>query len=196
MAGSSNFQIFNPTATNQDSDSAYTADTLRSGGISASPTPFAAVLANKMYYQWSVAIAAIMQMMANKGFAVSDASYATLTGVLANILTTADQRSLIQTPAFASTLALDISKASSFHITLSGDTTISFTGMTPGQRVLLAFLQDGTGGHNVTMPAGTGSGQVQGAGSVDPTPGSLSIQEYWTDPSDNLRAVTGQTVTP
>ena len=87
--GSSNFLQHNPTQTNQESDSSYTAESLRSGGIPVDailPSPWL----NKIWYQCTTAVAALMQMMASKGYVLSDANLNVLSGVLANILTSAD----------------------------------------------------------------------------------------------------------
>jgi len=89
MAGTNNFLQFNPTEFNQESDVAYAADSLRAGGIPHNaiiPSP----LLNKFCYQSSTMVAALAQMLANKGFNVSDADFPTLYTLLANILTTAD----------------------------------------------------------------------------------------------------------
>lgn len=89
MAGSSNFQQWNPGAVNQENDAAYTADSLRSGGA---PTDaiLASRLFNKAAYQWSTFIAAFTASMALKGYVLSDVDLGNLTTVLANVLTVAD----------------------------------------------------------------------------------------------------------
>lgn len=89
MAGSSNFQQFNPNATNQLTDAEYTSDATRSSGA-ANPSVFPSETANKLFYQLSTFIYAMAQMLANKGYVLSDANAATLSAVLANMMTAAD----------------------------------------------------------------------------------------------------------
>lgn len=90
MPGSSNFQQWNPTKSNQQSDAAYTADSLRSGGA-ATNAIFASPLANKLFYQVTTFVAALAQSMATKGYVLSEAFGVTpLAGVLANLITQAD----------------------------------------------------------------------------------------------------------
>lgn len=89
MAGTNNYQIWNPSAINQENDAAYTSDSLRasgapSGAIFPSPT------ANKLFFQLSVMAYALAQMMANKNYNISDSNATNLTTALTNILTNAD----------------------------------------------------------------------------------------------------------
>ena len=85
MSGSSNFQQFNPGSVNQESDSAYTSDALRSGGITTDAI-FASALANKLFYQLSTFVAAFAAALAAQGLVVSDANLATLQTVLMNVV--------------------------------------------------------------------------------------------------------------
>ena len=85
MSGSSNFLQFNPTQANQENDAAYLTDATRTGGAGIG-SEWPSISANKTLYQTSTAVAALMAMMANKGFTVSDASLPTLTAVLAALL--------------------------------------------------------------------------------------------------------------
>lgn len=101
MAGSSNFQQWNPNANNQESDTAYTNDAIRQDGATAGVFP--SVLANKLFFQLSTMSAALGQMLANKGFTVRDGAanvdgnnFAALVAVLANIAVGTD----IQTCSF------------------------------------------------------------------------------------------------
>jgi len=95
MAGTDNFQIFNPNATNQENDAAYLADSLRTNGaptdgICPSPT------FNKFAYQQSIFAKAFADMLANKGYSPNDGSaapgsaLANLVNVFANVMTQAD----------------------------------------------------------------------------------------------------------
>jgi hypothetical protein len=101
MSGSTNFQQFNPTAANQESDSQYAADPLRSGGASSGAI-LPSNLFNKLAYQLSTGMLALMQAMANKGYTCTDASVSALTATLQNIMTLADMApyALLNSPAF------------------------------------------------------------------------------------------------
>lgn len=89
MAGSNNFLVFNPTKANQESDGTYAADATRAGGI-AFDQIMSSVLGNKLFYQTSIMAAALGQMLADKGYTVSDASLVSLETVLFNLLTQSD----------------------------------------------------------------------------------------------------------
>jgi hypothetical protein len=178
----SSFLQFNPTQANQETDTAYAADATRLGGaIDGNEWP--SLSANKTLYQASTAIAALMQMMANKGFTVSDAALSTLTVQLTNILTTADLLSNLQSVSWASSLTLNAARYNGFEITLAGLTTLAISGQAVGQVIVLLFVQDGTGGHTITYP-----GNIIGA-QPDPTPGVLSGQIFKVDAVGTLRAL-------
>jgi hypothetical protein len=89
MSGSSNILQWNPTGANQETDTAYTSDALRTGGAT-DPSIFPSLTANKVLYQVTTFIAALAQALAAKGLVISDASLSTLAGVLANVLTASD----------------------------------------------------------------------------------------------------------
>ncbi|MEN6306904.1 MAG: hypothetical protein ABFD91_04040 [Anaerohalosphaeraceae bacterium] len=93
MAGSSNFQQWNPEKNNQKTDVQYEADILRADGApSSAPTGavFPSGTWNKFAYQVSTFITAFCNMMAAKGYEVSDAALATLQAELANVITESD----------------------------------------------------------------------------------------------------------
>src|SRR5277367_3441515 len=150
--GSSNFLIWNPTAANQENDTAYASDAQRVGGA-PNGVAFPSPTGNKLFYQLSTGVAALMQMMASKGYVVSDANLSTLAGVLANILTNADLKLGLQTLAYSASLNLNCATYNGFQISLAGNTTLTISGQTPGQLVSLIFIQDVTGGRTVTFPA-------------------------------------------
>ena len=62
MPGTTNFQQFNPTQANAESDAAYTSDALRSGGLTTSCI-VPGNLANKLFYQTTTFVAAFAQMI-------------------------------------------------------------------------------------------------------------------------------------
>ena len=181
--GSTNFLPFNPGQANQENDAAYLVDATRTGGAGVDaiwPSPSA----NKSLYQACGGVYALMQMMANKGFVCSDANLATLSGVLANILTTADVQGGLQTVAWASTLVFNAAKYSGFQVTLTGNTTVSVTGQIGGELIGLLWLQDGVGGRTVSF-----AGNIKGATQPDPAANVLTVQLFKVDAAGNLNAV-------
>jgi hypothetical protein len=149
MPGSNNFVQWNPSSSNQESDAAYAADSQRSGGAPDGST-FPAITANKLFYQLSTGITALMQMMALKGYDVNDANLATLTSVLSAIQTAADKVANVQSVPYSSAITLDASKYNGLEMLLSGNTYITVTGQIPGQKITFQFVQDGTGNRTVT----------------------------------------------
>jgi hypothetical protein len=83
MAGSSNFLQWNPDKNNQQTDGQYIADAMRSNGAESGVCP--SVMDNKFRYQVSIMVAALGQVLSNKGFTVSDADLTALITVLTNI---------------------------------------------------------------------------------------------------------------
>lgn len=119
MSGTSNFQQFNPPATNQENDAAYTGDPLRAGGIPVDaicPSP----VANKLFYQLSIFVAAFGQMMATKNYSPNDGSaapgsaLANLEAVLANIMTQNDMGPFATTAAVTALITAGF--AASFNV--------------------------------------------------------------------------------
>ena len=149
-----NFLQWNPSAANQESDLTYLADSQRVGGAT-DPSIFDAALANKLFYQLSTGMTALMQMMAYKGFPVSDASLGTLAAQLANILTTADLRGYagLQTVPYASSVVLNAGQYLSWQIALNGNMMITVAGALPGDTLSIVFVNDSVGSHTVTWSA-------------------------------------------
>lgn len=85
----SNIQQWNPGGGNQETDAAYTADPLRSGGAPANAI-FPSPTANKLFYQLSTFCAAFAAALSAKGLNVSDANLAALQAVLSNIVLQSD----------------------------------------------------------------------------------------------------------
>jgi hypothetical protein len=79
MAGTNNFLQWNPTAANQENDSAYTSDTLRSGGAPTNAI-FPSATANKLFFQTSTFVAAMAAAMAAKNYNVVDTNLQWATG--------------------------------------------------------------------------------------------------------------------
>jgi hypothetical protein len=189
MMGSSNFQLFNPTLSNQETDAEYASDTLRSGGIQTDdilPSPFL----NKVWYQPVTGVWSLMQMMANKGFTVSDANPTTLATVLANILTTADIKLPGQNVSYTSSLNFDCGAYNGFYCVLSGSvTSLTLSGGTLFQIVTIAFNQGGAGGFTVAWPS-----NVLSPGVPSPVAGKTSMQQFWLLPDGNFHPVGPMTV--
>ena len=178
----SNFLQFNPTLANQETDAEYLVDSTRTGGAGVDAI-WPSTSANKTLYQASTAITALMQMMANKGFTVSDAALATLTTQLSNILTTADILSNLQSVSWASSIALNAARYNGFQIALFGNSALSISGQTVGQLIVLLFAQDGTGGRTVTY-----SGSFVGGAQPDPTASTISGQIFKVNAAGVLQA--------
>jgi hypothetical protein len=84
LAGTNNFQEFNPTLANAETDAQYLADTARLNGFV--PGISSVSLFNKVFRQGSVMSAAIGQFIANQGFNASDADLTTLAGAVTNAI--------------------------------------------------------------------------------------------------------------
>jgi hypothetical protein len=185
MAGSTNFLQWNPNGVNQETDTQYAADAMRSGGAT-DPSVFASVLANKLFYQLTTFVAALATALANKGFTVNDTSLAQLESVLANIITTADLKPTVMDVPFSSTPTFDASKANGFLMTLSGNvTSSSVINLSPRQVITFAIAQNGIGGYGFAFPS-----SAKSPGTVDPTSNAFSIQQFLADDSLNLHPIT------
>lgn len=190
MAGSSNFQMWNPNQSNQESDSQYTADSLRTGGATSGalcPSP----TFNKFAYQVAVAIWALNSSLAAKGFACSDSNPNALATVYSNLITTADQRpDLVQIP-YSPNLQFNCAESNGFQVTLTGNvTSLSIVNASFGQvPINIVFTQGGGGGFTVAWPS-----NVKGAGTIDPGAGNNSVQSFIVLADGNLHAYTPMAV--
>jgi hypothetical protein len=97
MAGTNNYQIWNPGSANQESDAAYASDSLRTGGAGTGAI-FPSPTANKLFFQLSMMTYALAQMMANKNYNIIDNNAPNLVAALTNILTNADIPGNLVTP--------------------------------------------------------------------------------------------------
>lgn len=151
---SSNFLIFNQGQANQETDSQYAADALRTLGAQSGsilPSP----LFNKLEYQSSIFVSAFAQMMANKGYTVVDSNYANLVAVLTNVKTTADFEDSIITVPFASSVVFNAAQAAAFDLSLTGNvTSSSLVNFTQGQVITFIITQDATGNRTFAWPSG------------------------------------------
>ena len=171
----SNILQWNPAGSNQENDAQYAADTLRSGGATTDailPSP----TANKGFYQWSSVCAALAQALSNKGYTVSDANYAALVAVMANIRTNADVLPGLVTVAYSATPAFNAALSAGFDITLTGNVTSStITGQFFGELIAFVIVQDATGGRTFAWPS-----NVYGAGAIGLAPNAISVQLFLT----------------
>jgi len=180
---SNNFLQWNPGQVNQESDSAYAADSTRSGGAATSSI-FASILANKAFYQWSTFVYCFTQMMANKGFAMSDAVPATLIAQLANVITTADQP-VYDTPTFSSAMALNASGVAGFFIgPMTSNCSLTLSGLSEWNEVEFMFEQNATGNFAVAFPS-----NMVGFAQPDGTPNSITFQKGKVYPDGKLHAI-------
>lgn len=190
MAGTTNFLPFNPGQANQETDTAYTADSTRTGGAGVDGI-FPSALANKLFYQCAGFVSAFCNALAGKGYSPEDTNLTTLQGVLANVITAADLNGNLIAVTYAPAVTFNCSTNNGFQLTLTGNVTSSIiSGMAIGQEITIGILQDGVGGRTFTWPAG-----VTTAGTPDPTPNALSVQRFkkWLDGS--IRAITPMLVT-
>jgi len=88
MAGSTNFLQWDSGKANIETDVQYNADTMRSGGAVSGVFP--SPLANKLFYQLATMVAALGQMLSNKGYTISDSDFNALVAALSNIRTNVD----------------------------------------------------------------------------------------------------------
>jgi hypothetical protein len=185
MPGTTNFQQFDPNLTNAETDSQYTADSMRSGGATLEAL-LPAILFNKFAHQVSIFVAAFGQMMANKGFTLSDANFANLVAALTNVQTTADVRSLIVTVPYATAVAFDASVASEFDLTLTGNvSSSSLINTVAGQFLLFIISQDSVGGRTFAWPS-----TLVDPGPVSIQANSTSIQMWVVRPNGVIDPVT------
>jgi len=72
---------------------------------------------------------------------------------------------------------------------LSGDVTAAaMQNVSPGQIVVFALIQDGTGGHAFNWPS-----TVENATIINPAPGSKTVQPFITLADGNLYPMSGGT---
>lgn len=184
MPGTTNFLQFNPMQANQETDAEYVSDSTRTDGAGVGAI-FPSMSANKTLYQVTTMTAALGQMLANKGFSVSDASYSALVAQLANILTTADQQGGLQNLAWSSVMTLNAAAFSAFAIPLQGPTALALDGVVAGRLYTMLYIQNGSGGWGITF----GSGFGPTASQPTSTAGSLSAQIFLADAALTLRPV-------
>ena len=178
MPGTTNFQVWNPNETNQETDAQYLADSQRVGGA-VDNTPLPAPLGNKGFHQWSTFCAAFGKMMANKpgAYNTSDADVDVLAAVLSNLLTESDLGVQIISVPYSPTPIFNAASSNGFQMALTGNITSStISGITPGQLLAFYFAQDSVGGRSISWPS-----SFVGALQPDLTPYAVSIQLFRAD---------------
>lgn len=189
---STNFLQFNPSLINAESDSAYSADSLRTGGI-PSAAIFPSTLANKLFYQSSTFVAAFCQMLVNKGLSPSDANVANLAALLANVRLASDFLTSIITIAYATSVTFPAGTSAQFDLALTGNVTASaLTGQSAGQLLGFIVSQDGVGGRSFVWPSA-----LTAPGPICQIPNSTSIQYFIVRPGGAIEPIGQMTwITP
>lgn len=187
---STNFLQFNPNESNQESDSAYNADSSRAGGLAVNSIVPSALL-NKVLYQASTMITALATYLVGQGQNASDTNLATLTSAIQAALAAQIFNAVaVIAVAFSSTPTFDASQGVNFEMTLTGNvTSSSFINAKPGQRISFIIHQDATGGRTFVWPT-----NVFGTGTVDPGASNTSVQEFIIETDLSLRPLTAMTV--
>lgn len=180
---------WNSAAVNQETDSQYASDPQRTGGAGTDSILPSATF-NKFAYNVSTYVAALGQMMANKGFSTSDADLSVLTAAFSNLLTTADQKAALTLVPYSPTPTLNAATSNGFYMPLSGNSAVqSIALMTGGQVVGIIYQQDSVGGRVVTFPS-----SYYGLSTPDPAPNSVSVQFLTFDSYSNTVQALGPLV--
>ncbi len=183
---STNFLQWNPGATNQETDTQYSGDAQRSGGFQTNqlvPSP----LLNKALFQASTMVTALANALVNAGYSPEDTTLATLTTLIETALSL---NSGLQNLAFTATPAWNAASNSTFTMTLTGNvTSMTLTGVSPGQLITFIWTQDATGGRTVAYPA-----TVKGSAVIYAAASSTTTQTFRADASGNLWATSGAIV--
>jgi hypothetical protein len=139
---------------------------------------------NKVWYQSSTFVAAFCQMMANKGYTLSDASITTLEAVLAHVITDADLKTPLITVTYSATPIFDCSQANGFVLTLAGNvTSTSLINMQIGQIVTIVVQENGTGGFTFVPPTNIQSGHWF---PIDTGANTINVQQFTMLPTGQI----------
>jgi hypothetical protein len=147
--GTTNFQVWNPNQTNQETDIQYAADQQRSSGA-PSGTIFPATTANKLFYQVTTMVTALAQAIASKGYSPTDSSLTILTEILQQLAMAVD----IQTEDF--TYAVDQGQPNVYLLLLNPP----ITSYQDGQVVQFKTSHNNTSG-SCTLDAGGGAKPIR-----------------------------------
>jgi hypothetical protein len=147
---SSNFLIWNPSGSNQETDTEYSGDAQRTGGFQTNqlvPSP----LLNKVLFQASTMVTALADALVVAGYSPQDSSLSALTAM---IVAAFGVNAGLQELAYTATPAWNGTAYSTFEMTLTGNVTSqTFTGLTAGQTITFIWKQSGSGGYTVAYPS-------------------------------------------
>jgi len=169
---STNFLQWNPTAANQESDSAYLGDSQRSGGA---PTgvEFPSATANKLFYQISTFITALANSLVNKGYSPMDSNISSLQSVLANIVTFADLKPNLTAVSFSTNPQFNAQYTNGFELDLAGNVTGStLINYSVGQ-ILTFVITQGSVGYSFVPPS-----NITGWIPINMNPGTSTVQQF------------------
>ena len=181
---STNFLPWNPAENNQETDTAYNADTLRANGVTTGAILPSSTF-NKFAYQQATFIAAFAQMMVNKGYSPNDSNFSTLVSVLTNVKCGSDFLTSIVTVPYASSITFNAAVSAQYDLTLTGNvTTSALSGQVAGQLLLFIISQDGTGGRTFSWPS-----SITGGGAICSVSNTTSIQMFVVRPAGAIEPV-------
>jgi len=169
---STNFLQWNSTQANQESDSAYLADSQRTGGA---PTgvEFPSATANKLFYQVSTFIAALSNSLVSKGYSPMDSNISSLQGVLANIVTFADLKPNLTSVSFSTSPQFNAQYTNGFELDLAGNvTSSSLINYSVGQILTFVITQGSTAYSFVPPP------NITGWIPINMNPGTSTVQQF------------------
>jgi hypothetical protein len=168
--GSSNILVWDLPQTNMQSDPTYSGDAQRSnGGIDG--VAFPSALFNKFGLQTSAVAYAIGQLLASRGYVISDSNVPAIVTALQSMFANVPGKSPLQQLSYSPAQALNAALYLGFQITLAGNSVLTISGQNIGDTIFFIFIQDGVGGRTITWPSGF-FGFVQ----PDPTANSISVQ--------------------
>lgn len=183
---STNLLQWNSAQQNQESDTQYAADSLRTGGAGLDGT-FPSPTANKLFYQLSTFVSAFGLMLAAKGISTSDVDINQLATALAAVQTSADIRGLLTVVNYSASPVFNASISTGFEIVLGGNVTAStLTGVASGDEITFVIVNPST--YTFVWPT-----NVLGAGTVQPNATFIQSFKVLTDLS--VRPKTPPTLT-
>ncbi len=170
---STNFKEWDPPLQNAQGDTAYSTETMRTGGAVLTALLPSAVF-NKFAHQTAMFAAAFCTMLAQKSYTTSDENFNDLVAVLMNVRTNNDVKALIQTIAYATSINFDASIAGEFDLTLTGNVSSStLNNVVAGQLLVFVITQDATGNRTFAWPA-----NISNPGAIAPQAGVTSLQMF------------------
>lgn len=183
--GTSNFLAWDTIQANVETDAQYASDALRMNGA-----PVGAILPsatfNKFAMQVSTFCAAFGQFLVNNGISASDSSQAALAAAFGNIMLSGNQPAALTLVPYSPAMALNAAATNGFYLSLTGNTSLTISGMSPGQLIAIYYAQDSVGGRMVTFPS-----NMVGAVSPPSYPNVVSVQLFRYDPNTSALLAAG-----